>query len=144
MRSGRAVLQSFEVDPLGGTGVVSFDLAGRGYFAKYLDKIPMRSALEKDRSFGPYPGHSIAVPFVATVDYILTDHLAFAAMGDGLLARAIGSGPGSGGPIAELDIHPGGLPVDTWSWLIAQIPHVGTPRGRCSSASCAGTMVTSR
>jgi hypothetical protein len=127
IRTARAILQTLDVDALSGTGVASFDLVGRTFFAKYLDKIPGRSMLEKDRNFGPYPGHSVAVPFVATVDYILTDKVAFAGMGDGLLARAIGSGPGSGGPIAEVDIHPNGLPADTWGWLIAHVPRWGPP-----------------
>ena len=131
VRSGRAILQTLEPDAPAGTGVVSFDLSGRSVFAKYLDRIPGRSRLEKDRTCGPYAGHSVAVPFVATVDYILTDKVAMAGMGDGLLARAVGTAkPSGGGPIAALDVRPAAMPRETWTWLFGHIPKVGEPGQR--------------
>jgi hypothetical protein len=122
VRSARAVVQSLDLDAMTGTGVVSLDLVKPTFLAKYLDKIPMRSALEKDRSFGPYAGHSVAIPFVGTIDFVLTDKVAFAGTGDGLLASAIGSGPGTGGPVFALDVSPPGLSAETWTTLFSQLP----------------------
>lgn len=118
VRAGRAIVQRVDLDDKSGAGVVSLDLAHRRFFSSLLDDIPMRSTLERDKSFGPLAGHTIAIPFVATVDYILNDTMAFAAMGEGLLAKVVGSGKGAPGPVAAIDVFPPALTLETWKGLL--------------------------
>ncbi|MDX2092408.1 MAG: hypothetical protein SFX73_31380 [Kofleriaceae bacterium] len=131
VRAGRAALLALDADATGvdalkkGAGVVALDLAHARFFASQLDNIPMRSTLERSRTFGPLAGHSLSIPFVASVDYVLTDELALAGMGDGLLARVVGSGKPVDGPLASIDLIPGGLPGDTWVTIAEAI---GLPR----------------
>ena len=118
VRAGRAIVQRLDLDDKSGAGVVSLDLVHSRYFTNRLDDIPMRSSMERDKKFGPVAGHTIAIPFVATVDYVLNDKQAFVAMGDGLLGRVIGSGKGVPGPIAAIDLFPPMLTLDTWKGLL--------------------------
>ena len=118
VRAGRAIVQHVDLDDKSGAGVVSLDLVHKRYFASVLDEIPMRSTVERDRTFGPLAGHTIAIPFIATVDYVLTDTLAYVAMGDGLLARMVGKGTHVPGPIAAVDLFPPLLSIDTWEGLL--------------------------
>ena len=118
VRSARAALVALDPDDKSGSGVVALDLAHKKFFAARLDDVPARSLIEKRRTFGPHKGHSIAVPFVATVDYVLTDRLALGAVGDGLLARVVGTGATVRGPIAAIDIAPPALSADAWKFLI--------------------------
>jgi hypothetical protein len=121
VRSGRAVLLSFDPDDKSGSGAVALDLAHKKFFASQLDDVPMRSTLERSRKFGPHAGHSLSIPFVASVDYVLTDTLAFAAVGDGLLAKIVGGGGGARGPLAAIDIIPAAMSVDAWKTIFGAI-----------------------
>lgn len=118
VRSARAALVSLDPDEKSGSGVVAMDLFHKKFFAARLDDVPARSLIERSRTFGPHRGHSIAVPFVATVDYVLTDALALGAVGDGLLAKVVGSGATVRGPVAAIDIAPPGLSAEAWRFVI--------------------------
>lgn len=116
----RAFVQSIDPDDKSGVGAVAADLSSKNFINAQLDEVPMRSRLEKDRQFGIYKGKHLAVPFVATVDYVLNDRLFIAAMGDGVLAKVAAGTPPSA-PIGVVDIIPSGLPVETWEWILNQI-----------------------
>ncbi|MDB4963034.1 MAG: hypothetical protein JWP01_3033 [Myxococcales bacterium] len=121
VRSGRAVLLSFDPDDKSGSGAIALDLAHKKFFASQLDDVPMRSTLERSRTYGPHAGHSLSIPFVATVDYVLTDTLALAAVGDGLLARVVGGGGGTRGPLAAIDVVPAAMSVQAWKTIVGAI-----------------------
>lgn len=118
VRAGRAVVQRVDIDDKSGAGVVSLDLVHERWFANQLDQIPGRSALERDRKFGPLAGHSISIPLVFSFDYVLSDQLAYVAMGDGVLAKTIGNGKSVSGPIAAVDLYPPMLSPETWKGLL--------------------------
>ncbi|MBS1122956.1 MAG: hypothetical protein H6Q90_5184 [Deltaproteobacteria bacterium] len=129
VRTARVVLQSLDPDAKSGTGVISLDLTSKRYFAGLLDEIPLRSRFESSRTYGPHAGRSLSIPFGPTLDYVLTDSLALAGMGEGLLARAVGKGSGVAGAPARstvmaLDLMPPGLSRDAWVFLLraARIP----------------------
>ncbi|MEJ7603650.1 MAG: hypothetical protein WKG01_37530 [Kofleriaceae bacterium] len=125
IRSARIALRSIEPGALKGTGVVMADLASKRHVAGLLDQIPFRSRFEDKKQFGPFTGRHLSVPMVPDVDYVLTDQVAFAAIGDGLLARAVGSGkPVTGGPILAIDLVPGAMPAASWTYLLelAEVP----------------------
>ncbi len=120
VRAARAVLQTFDPDAKTGSGAVSLALNHRKFFASLLDEIPLRSTLERSRKFGPYSGYSLSIPFsgLPTVEYVLTDQLAFVAAGDGVLASLIGKGgTHPAGPLAWLWIAPSKLSADAWRAL---------------------------
>ncbi len=117
--SGRAILLSFAPDEMmSSTGVVAVDLTSKRYLAGLLDQIPMRSMAEKKRTFGSLPGYHLSIPFGPSVDYILTDTHAFAAAGDGLLERAVGTGAPVPGALAKLDVRFDAMPPAAWSALL--------------------------
>ena len=126
LRAARVLVQQLDPDDLRHTrAAVSFDLASDHLVRGLLDRIPMRAQLERDRTFGTYRGHRIAVPFAATIDYVLDEHVGLAAIGDGLL-DAIAAPPPPGGaaaappPIFALDLVPPGLSEEAWSWMFSQ------------------------
>ncbi|MBA3462938.1 MAG: hypothetical protein H0T46_23485 [Deltaproteobacteria bacterium] len=121
VRSARAVLVALDPDQKTGEGAVALDLAHKRYFASKLDDVPARSLMERRRTFGPHKGHSLSVPFVASVDYVLTDSLAMAGVGDGLLARVVGSGATVRGPLAAIDVVPPALSADAWKMLLSAL-----------------------
>lgn len=116
----RAFIKSIDTDDKSGVGAISADLSSSRFINAQLDEVPMRSRLEKDRQFGVFKGKHLSVPFVATVDYVLTDKMFIAAMGDGVLAK-IGTGTPERSEIGSVDVIPSGLPVDTWEWLFSQV-----------------------
>ncbi|MBA3502905.1 MAG: hypothetical protein H0T65_21260 [Deltaproteobacteria bacterium] len=120
IRAGRGYLRTFDPDDREGTGAVSLDLTHKKYFEKQLDRVPsaMRSALEKKRTFGPYAGKSLSIPMFLTVDYVLTDKLALAGVGDGQLMTMIGKGGTAQGPLFEVALQPQGLSIEAWSELL--------------------------
>lgn len=126
VRTVRAVLRSLDPDDRSGTGAVSLDLAHKRYFEALLDEVPLRSTLERSRTYGPHKGHSLSVPFVATLDYVLSDHLALAGVGDGVLMQLVGAGTMAKGPIATIDITPPALSPEAWQMLLRS---VGVGRG---------------
>ena len=118
VRSARAALLSLDPDEPSGTGVVALDLTQKTALDQQLDQIPMRSHLERSKQFGAHKGHRVAIPFVATFDYVLEDHLAIAAMGDGVLDQVVaGSAPAGPPPLFALDLAPSKLSDKAWMWL---------------------------
>jgi hypothetical protein len=120
VRSGRAMLIGLDPDEPSGTGAVALDLSSKAFLARILDQIPMRSHLEKDKKFGAHAGHHVAVPFVASFDYVLEDHLALAAMGDGVLDQVLApAGPAAAAPpLLSVDVAPPKLSDKAWEFLI--------------------------
>lgn len=118
VRAARAMLVGFDPDAGSGTGAVALDLASPAYLERQLDRIPLRRTLERARTFGPYRGHAIAIPFSVTVEYVLEPHLAIAALGDGLLARLVAPAPAPAAvPIAALDLAPPAMSARAWQTL---------------------------
>lgn len=124
-RAARALLQTFDPDAMSGTGVVAVDASSTRLFAQLLDQIPLRSTLESSRKFGPWSGKHLSIPFKGAIDYVLTDHLAIAAMGDGMLERIATGTSGAAPPVMAIDLLPPKLPAATWAWLLeaADIHH---------------------
>lgn len=121
IRSGRAFVHTLDPDEKEGTGAISLDLSNARFIRAQLDQIPRRSMFESGRTFGAYKGKHISIPFIGSGDYVLENHIAIAAMGDGLLAR-IGSGAAQGQPpVLAIDLRPAGLPVGVWAFLLAQL-----------------------
>jgi hypothetical protein len=138
VRAARAMLVGF--DPHGGvtsmTGAIALDVTSPAYLERQLDEIPLRRALERTRTFGPYRGHAIAIPFSATVEYVLEPHLAIAALGDGLLARLVAPAPAPGRvPIAALDVAPPAMSARAWQGLLELLAELGGGPGAGSPAT---------
>ena len=127
VRAARGFIRTFDPDEREGTGAVALDLSHKRFFAAQLDQIPLRSTLERKRTFGPYAGKSIAIPMFLTIDYVLADQLALAAVGDGLLVQLVGRGGTTPGPLAAITVQPAGLAVESWAELLAL---VDVPRAR--------------
>ncbi len=131
VRAARAMLLSFDPDAPAGTGAIALDLERSDFFARQLDKIPMRSHLESDRMFGAHKGHHINIPFTAELDYVLEDKLAAVAMGEGVLAKIFApAGPLAGAPtpLAQLNVTPSRLSAKAWEYLLgrADVPAAHT------------------
>jgi len=127
VRAGRGALLHLDPEDKKGAGVIALELSHARFFRGQLDDIPLRSTLERSRKFGPHAGHSLSIPFVASVDYVLTEKLALAGVGDGLLAKLVGGGNTVPGPIAAIDVIPAGLSAETWETVLGQL---GLPRAR--------------
>jgi hypothetical protein len=120
VRAGRLAIESFTPDPPSGTGVLALDLSSTTHVASLLGEIPSL-ALKSEHTFGPYKGTHVSIPLVASLDYVLDDRVAMAAMGDGLLDRLVaGAAPATPAPIFALDIRPPALNDATWRWLLGQ------------------------
>jgi hypothetical protein len=101
---------------------VSFDLAHRKYAAGLLDEIPGRSLIERKRTFGPYQGRVLSIPFGGpTIEYVLDDQRAIAGLGEGVLAAAVGQGPGAPGPILAIDVAPPAMSREAWAGLLGMV-----------------------
>jgi hypothetical protein len=122
VRTARAFVHTLDPDEKEGTGAIALDLTNATFIRSQLDQIPRRSMFESSRTFGAYKGTHISVPFVGSGDYVVDDHIAIAAMGDGLLAK-IGTGtpPAGQPPVLAIDLRPPGLPVGVWAFLLAQM-----------------------
>jgi len=118
VRTARVAVLGFDADAMSGTGAIALDLASAAFFERQLDRIPLRRAVERSRTFGAHRGHSIAIPFSVTVDYVLEPTLAIAALGDGLLARVVAPGAPHAAPIAALDLEPPALSAAAWETLL--------------------------
>jgi hypothetical protein len=59
----------------------------------------------------------VSLPLVASLDYVLDDRVAIAAMGDGLLERLVAPAPAPAAPIFAFDIRPPGLSEATWRFM---------------------------
>jgi hypothetical protein len=120
VRTARVMIQTLDPDDKSGTGAASADIDSPKFFEHYLDKIPMRSHFEDDRTYGGYAGKALSIPFGPKLDYVLTEHVVLAGMGDGMLA-GIAAGPAHPGPPAPLfaiSLIPTGLSAKAWEWLL--------------------------
>ena len=135
VRAARGVLVAFDPDAWSGSGAVALDVTGPAYFERQLDRIPLRRRLESDRTFGPYRGHAIDIPFGVTIEYVLDRQRAMLAIGEGLLARMVAPprGPVTVPPIAAIDLAPPAMPANAWQAVIDGL----VARGRDRSS---GTM----
>lgn len=124
VRAGRVVVLGLDPDAKSASGVVSLELTSNTWFANKLDDIPLRSTVEKDRSFGALRGHALAIPFGPTIEYVMTDRLLLAGVGEGSLARVVGTGASVPGPLAAIDIRPPGLSAEAWMTVLDAL-HVG-------------------
>ena len=120
VRTARGVLETLDPDKPSGTGAVALDLSSRTEVANLLNEIPS-IALKSERSFGPYRGTHVSIPFVASLDYVLDDHLALAALGDGLLDQLVAGTPSKAPPLVAIDVRPPGLPERTWQFLFGEL-----------------------
>jgi hypothetical protein len=118
VRSARAFVLTLDPDDKSGTGAVSFDLANGKLFAPYVEKA---THFASDRTFGPYRGHHVSIPFVGKFDYVFDDHTAIGTMGEGVMDRIAASAPAAPPPVFSLSIAPAGMPADTWVWLLSQV-----------------------
>jgi hypothetical protein len=126
VRSARGVLETFDPDAPSGTGAVALDLSSRTQVGKLIDEIP-RLAIQSDRTFGPYHGRHVSIPFVAALDYVLDEKIGLAAMGDGLLDQLVAGAPGQNAPLFAIDIRPPGLSEHAWQVLFTEL--AGKRRG---------------
>ena len=117
VRAGRALLLAFDPVAKEGTGAVALDLSSGKLIAPYVAKA---SHFSSDRTFGPYKGHHVSIPFVGKFDYVFDDKLAIASMGDGLMDKIAGGTPAAPPPVFALSLAPGGMPKATWVWLFQQ------------------------
>lgn len=118
LRSARAFVLTLDPGDKSGTGAVSFDLADGKLFAPYVDKATHFSS---DRTFGPYRGHHVSIPFVGKFDYVFDDHTAIGSMGDGVMDRIAAGAAGAPPPVFSVSIAPAGMAKDTWVWLFEQL-----------------------
>jgi hypothetical protein len=118
IRTVRAALLGLDADAMSGTGAIALDVASSSFFERQLDRIPLRRAVERSRTFGAHRGASIAIPFSVTVEYVLEPTLAIAALGDGLLARLVAPGPAKPPPIFALDVEPPALSAAAWETVL--------------------------
>ncbi|HEX3760299.1 MAG TPA: hypothetical protein VHW23_16395 [Kofleriaceae bacterium] len=126
VRAGRAMLVGFDPDALSGTGAIALDLTSPAYLEHQLDRIPLRGTLERSRTFGPYRGHAISIPFRATIEYVLEPRLAIAAFGDGLLARLVAPAAAPAPvPIVAIDVAPPAMSAHAWEALIDALAERG-------------------
>lgn len=123
IRTARAIVQHYDAsERMKSRGLVSVDLAHRRFFASRLGKIPGRSMIERSRTFGPHRGSVLSIPFGPTLEYVLEDRLALAALGgDGLLASVVGDGPAASAPLFALDVAPPAMARASWAALLAPL-----------------------
>lgn len=121
IRAARALVVDLDPDALSGSGAVALDVTSTGFLERQLARIPMRRTFERARTFGPYRGFSIAIPFRAAIDYVLVPRLAIAATGDGLLDRLVAApadrAPGAP-PILAIDVAPPAMSAHAWAAVI--------------------------
>ena len=121
VRTARVAVMTLEPEHRAGTGVVAADLRDASFLRGLLDQIPHRSMLESDRTYGGIAGHRISIPFVLSLDYVLTDRLGILAVGDGLMDKLVATAPAAPPPLLSIDLIVAGLPEATWKFLIEQL-----------------------
>ena len=121
VRAARGLLLEFNPEGPTAAGALALDLTRAAYFERQLDQIPLRRALERPRTFAGTRGVSLAIPFAATVDYVLDDHRALAAVGDGVLARVLAPGAAAAPPIFALDVAPPAMAPRAWVGLLGTV-----------------------
>jgi hypothetical protein len=128
VRAARALVMGFDPDAMSGSGAIALDVASTAFFERQLDRIPLRGTLERARTFGPYRGHALSIPFSVTIEYVLERQLAIAALGEGLLARLVAPVPAPAAdgspraaavpPIAAIDVAPPAMSARAWQAVI--------------------------
>jgi hypothetical protein len=118
LRSARALVLTLDPGDKSGTGAVSFDLADGKLFAPYIDKA---SHFSSDRTFGPYRGHHVSIPFVGKFDYVFDARTAIGTMGEGIMDRIAAGPPAAPPPVFSVSLAPAGMPKDTWVWMFDQL-----------------------
>jgi hypothetical protein len=118
IRTARVAVLTLDPAQRSGTGVVAADLGDATYLRGMLDQIPHRSMLESDHTYGAIPGHRISIPFLISLDYVLTDRLGMLAVGDGLMDKLVATAPSSPPPVLALDLIVPGLSEATWQFVI--------------------------
>lgn len=120
VRAARGLVLDYDPDAASGSGALALDVSRATYFERQLDQIPLRRALERPRMFSGTRGVSLAIPFSVTVDYVLDDHRAITAMGDGVLARVLApaAAPVRPPPIFALDLAPPALSPRAWAAIV--------------------------
>ena len=117
VRAARGVMLSFD-DETTFSGAVALDLANAKYLTDQLDQLPLRSHLEKDRTFGAYKGHHLSIPMLFAIDYVLTPTLGLVGRGDGLLERLTAGAPAAGHPpLVAIDLAPPAMSEKQWQGL---------------------------
>lgn len=118
VRTARGMLLGFDPDHASGTGAVAFDLTNPAFFAHQLDRIPLRSTLERAQSFAGHKGGTIDIPFSVTIEYVLEQGLMVAALGEGLVAQVLAPGAAGPPPIFALDVSPPAMSAEAWGILL--------------------------
>jgi hypothetical protein len=122
VRSARVFVSALDLSNTTGSGAISLELSSPQLVATYLDKIPMRSTIERDRTWHGVAGHHIGIPFGPTIDYVLDDKHAIAAVGDGVIDAVLAPSGAPATPLVQLDITPGGLSRQVWEQLASNLP----------------------
>lgn len=118
LRAARAFVLTLDPGDRSGTGAAAFDLADGSLFAPYVAKA---THFASDRTFGPYRGHHVSIPFIGKFDYVFDEHVAIGAMGEGVMDRIAAGAPAGTPAVFSLALAPGGMPKDTWTWLFEQV-----------------------
>jgi hypothetical protein len=140
VRAARVMVTSFDIDAQTGAGAIALDVSSTAFFERQLDRIPLRSLVERSRTFGPYRGHAIAIPTKPPIEYVIDRGLVLGALGDGLLARLVApapapaSAPASSGngaapgtspvtapvtaPVIAIDVAPPAMSVASWQGIL--------------------------
>lgn len=118
VRAARAVLLAFDPAAMSGSGAIALDVTDSTFIARSLDRIPLRRAIERARTFGAYKGHAIAIPFSVTIEYVLEPTFAMVGLGEGVLARLAAPGPASSSTIFALDVAPPAMSSEAWASVI--------------------------
>jgi hypothetical protein len=121
VRAARIAVMTLDPAQHSGTGIVAADLGDASYARGLLDQIPHRSLLESDHTYGATAGHHISIPFLISLDYVLTDRLGLLAVGDGLMDKLAAPAPPSPPTVLSLDLIVPGFSEDTWRWLIRSV-----------------------
>jgi hypothetical protein len=124
VRAARGLVLDFDPDAMSGSGAIALDVTHPTYFERQLDRVPLRKALERSRTYGGHKGFSLAIPFTATVDYVIEDGQVAAALGDGVLARVFAASDATSAgepPIFALDLSPPAMSANAWATVIQAI-----------------------
>jgi hypothetical protein len=120
VRAARGLVMSVDIDAQTGAGAIALDVSSTAFFERQLDRIPLRSLVERSRTFGPYRGHAIAIPSKPPVEYVIDRGLVLGAVGNGLLARLVAPAPGPAPvpPVIAIDVAPPAMSVSSWQGIL--------------------------
>ena len=123
VRAGRGMLLSFEPDKVSGSAAFAFDVASPSFFARQLDRVPMRSSFERATQFGKHAGFSVDIPLSFTFEYVLEPQLVVAGIGEGLVGQVLAypQAPPAPPSLFAFDIAPPKLSAEAWGILLQAI-----------------------